>query len=83
MITMSPFLHSHLPSRFKTLVSQIDVRFCRRTGWQEQVDKGNGQETYPSCFTHPVRRASPKGVMLSYDNLVISSKNANSFDSFR
>ncbi len=49
--------------------------------WLADIGEGKGEDLSVMLYTSGTT-GKPKGVMLSYDNLVISSKNANSFDSF-
>ena len=50
-------------------------------GWLESIAQGKGEDLSVMLYTSGTT-GKPKGVMLSYDNLVISSKNANKFDNF-
>lgn len=50
-------------------------------GWLEEIEKGSGADLAVMLYTSGTT-GKPKGVMLSYDNLVISSQNANAFDNF-
>ena len=49
--------------------------------WLASIDHGKGSDLAVMLYTSGTT-GKPKGVMLSYDNLIISSKNANSFDNF-
>lgn len=47
--------------------------------WIEAIDRGEGSELAVMLYTSGTT-GRPKGVMLSFDNLVISALNGNSFD---
>ena len=49
--------------------------------WLDGINEGKGEDLSVMLYTSGTT-GKPKGVMLSYDNLVISSRNANQFDSF-
>ena len=49
--------------------------------WIKGINEGKGADLSVMLYTSGTT-GKPKGVMLSYDNLVISSQNANRFDSF-
>ena len=49
--------------------------------WLDGINDGKGEDLSVMLYTSGTT-GKPKGVMLSYDNLVISSRNANQFDSF-
>ncbi|MFD0915336.1 AMP-dependent synthetase/ligase [Pseudahrensia aquimaris] len=49
--------------------------------WLDEIAKGKGEDLSVMLYTSGTT-GKPKGVMLSYDNLVISSRNANAFDNF-
>ncbi|MGI9366779.1 MAG: AMP-dependent synthetase/ligase [Rhizobiaceae bacterium] len=49
--------------------------------WLADIAEGKGSDLSVMLYTSGTT-GKPKGVMLSYDNLVISSINANKFDSF-
>ena len=49
--------------------------------WLDGINEGKGEDLSVMLYTSGTT-GKPKGVMLSYDNLVISSRNANKFDGF-
>ena len=49
--------------------------------WLDSIARGKGRDLSVMLYTSGTT-GKPKGVMLSYDNLVISSMNANKFDNF-
>jgi len=49
--------------------------------WIDGIGEGKGSDLSVMLYTSGTT-GKPKGVMLSYDNLVISSMNANKFDNF-
>lgn len=49
--------------------------------WLAGIDSGKGEDLSVMLYTSGTT-GKPKGVMLSYDNMVISSRNANLFDQF-
>ncbi len=49
--------------------------------WLAGIDNSKGTDLSVMLYTSGTT-GKPKGVMLSYDNLVISSRNANKFDNF-
>ncbi|MEE9376029.1 MAG: AMP-binding protein [Rhizobiaceae bacterium] len=49
--------------------------------WLAGIARGKGEDLSVMLYTSGTT-GKPKGVMLSYDNLVLSSQNANKFDNF-
>ena len=49
--------------------------------WIAGINEGEGSDLSVMLYTSGTT-GKPKGVMLSYDNLVVSSQNANKFDNF-
>jgi long-chain acyl-CoA synthetase len=51
----------------------------RAAAWQASIDAGRGSDLSSMLYTSGTT-GRPKGVMLTYDNLVISARNGNAFD---
>ncbi len=75
-----PFLH-HMQGLQKTGRDMLAQDEQVGAGWVEEINKGKGEDLSVMLYTSGTT-GKPKGVMLSYDNLVISSRNANKFDGF-
>ncbi len=72
-----PFLHS-----VEELQNKGRAAFASgEAGWLAEIEKSKGADLSVMLYTSGTT-GRPKGVMLSYDNLVISSVNANKFDNF-
>ncbi|MEL6505541.1 MAG: AMP-binding protein [Pseudomonadota bacterium] len=52
-----------------------------KADWLAGIEAGKGEDLSVMLYTSGTT-GKPKGVMLSYDNMVISSRNANAFDRF-
>ncbi|EFL88771.1 long-chain fatty acid--CoA ligase [Ahrensia sp. R2A130] len=72
-----PFLHSF--ATVQELGRGADD--AARQKWKDQINAGKGEDLSVMLYTSGTT-GKPKGVMLSYDNLVISARNANAFDGF-
>jgi long-chain acyl-CoA synthetase len=72
-----PFLHHYkdLQEKGSALLPGAEQ------GWMDGIAKSKGEDLAVMLYTSGTT-GKPKGVMLSYDNLVISAKNANTFDNF-
>ncbi|MEL7272637.1 MAG: AMP-binding protein [Pseudomonadota bacterium] len=53
----------------------------KKADWLAGIEAGKGEDLSVMLYTSGTT-GKPKGVMLSYDNMVISSRNANAFDRF-
>jgi len=49
--------------------------------WLDEIAKGQGSDVSVMLYTSGTT-GRPKGVMLTYDNIIISAQNANKFDTF-
>jgi long-chain acyl-CoA synthetase len=49
--------------------------------WLDEIEKGTGGDLSVMLYTSGTT-GRPKGVMLTYDNIVVSARNANAFDGF-
>ena len=72
-----PFLHSF--EKLQELGRGADD--AARKAWETGIGEGEGKDLSVMLYTSGTT-GKPKGVMLSYDNLVISARNANAFDKF-
>ncbi|MEM9732744.1 MAG: AMP-binding protein [Pseudomonadota bacterium] len=52
-----------------------------KAAWLAGIEAGRGEDLSVMLYTSGTT-GKPKGVMLSFDNMVISSRNANAFDKF-
>jgi long-chain acyl-CoA synthetase len=78
---VEPFLH-HFKKIQKTGQELLaDPSENANTKWLAEIAQGKGADLSVMLYTSGTT-GKPKGVMLSYDNLVISSQNANMFDNF-
>ena len=76
-----PFLHhfGEVQNSGEKLLADSSV--SAEADWLASIDEGKGEDLSVMLYTSGTT-GKPKGVMLSYDNLVVSSQNANMFDSF-
>ncbi|NKB51885.1 MAG: AMP-binding protein [Rhizobiaceae bacterium] len=76
-----PFLHDFkvVQETGEKLLS--DATANAEADWLASIDQSKGEDLSVMLYTSGTT-GKPKGVMLSYDNLVVSSQNANSFDNF-
>ncbi|MEP0941860.1 MAG: AMP-binding protein [Rhizobiaceae bacterium] len=74
-----PFLHhfGEVQAEGKKLLAQSGAE----AEWLAGINEGKGADLSVMLYTSGTT-GKPKGVMLSYDNLVVSSQNANKFDNF-
>jgi len=75
-----PFLH-HIGTLQSVGRDALKATPALAQKWFEGIDEGKGEDLSVMLYTSGTT-GKPKGVMLSYDNLVISSRNANEFDGF-
>ncbi len=75
-----PFLH-HVQALQRDGQALLESDPAIGQKWLAEIDKGKGEDLSVMLYTSGTT-GKPKGVMLSYDNLVISSLNANKFDGF-
>ena len=75
-----PFLH-HIGSLQVLGREAMTADTLLEKKWLDGIDEGKGEDLSVMLYTSGTT-GKPKGVMLSYDNLVISSRNANKFDNF-
>jgi len=76
-----PFLHNFSELQETGAALLADSSKNAEADWLEGIASGKGEDLSVMLYTSGTT-GKPKGVMLSYDNLVISSQNANKFDNF-
>lgn len=79
---MRNYQHGHLLS-FDDVQSmgkeKLEGRSYLQEAWLEEIERGKGEDLSVILYTSGTT-GKPKGVILSYDNVIISAQNANQFD---